>query len=315
MLNSDWPIKKTAEDVLNRAVFVENLAEAMLSYTVPEGFAIGIYGKWGSGKTSVINMLLEQIEAVSSVSKQKPVVLKFNPWLCSDPKQLISQFFKQLSSAIKVKQPRLNTVCKFMNDYGDAFDVATAIPIAGNILTAVGKILGRKARTYLESRDNDLQKIKNEIIVTLLKEKVKIIVTIDDVDRLANEEIISVFQLVKSLADFPYTIYLLSFDREVVIKALSEVQKGDGAEYLEKIIQVPFELPTPNINDIYQVFFSKLDSIVTISEERWNKEYWSEMFHLGIKPYMNSIRDVIRFVNTFALKYYFLKLETDLIDL
>ena len=316
MFNSDLPIKKTNEDALNRSSFVENLAKAMLDYTVPEGFTIGMYGKWGSGKTSIINMILEQVEILSTDLPQKPIILKFNPWLCSDPKQLISQFFKQLSSAIKIKQPKLDEVCKFMNDYSDAFDIAGTIPMAGTILSTVGRIINKKAKIYTETKSNDLQNIKEKIISTLSKEKIKIIITIDDIDRLYNTEIVSVFQLVKSLADFPYTIYLLAFDREVVIRALSEVQKGNGSEYLEKVIQVPFELPSPNVEDIYQVFFAKLSSVIScVSEEQWDKDYWSEMFHFGIKTYLKSIRDVVRFVNTFALKYTLLKDEINIIDL
>lgn len=316
MLNSDLPIKSVADDMLNRASFAENLAQTMLDYTVSDGFAIGLYGKWGSGKTSVINMVLEKIEIQASSSIDKPVVLRFNPWLCSDPKQLISQFFKQLSSAMKLKRPKLVHICNFMNDYADAFDLANAIPIAGSILTTIGKILGKKARAYSETKSGDLQQIKDEIIATLLKEKVKIIVTIDDVDRLSNQEIISVFQLIKSLADFPYTIYLLAFDRDVVVRALSEVQKGDGAEYLEKVIQVPFELPSPNADDIYQVFFTKLNSIIAnFPDEKWDKNYFGILFHLGIKHFLSSVRDVVRFANTYALKYALLKSDTYPIDL
>lgn len=47
VLNSDLPINKIEEDVLNRGSFAESLAKIMLDYTVPEGFAIGLYGKWG----------------------------------------------------------------------------------------------------------------------------------------------------------------------------------------------------------------------------------------------------------------------------
>ena len=316
MLNSDLPIKSVADDMLNRASFAENLAQTMLDYTVSDGFAIGLYGKWGSGKTSVINMVLEKFEMLASSSIDKPIVLRFNPWLCSDPKQLISQFFKQLSSAIKIKRPKLVHICNFMNDYADAFDLANAIPIAGSILMTIGKILGKKAKAYSETKSGDLQQIRDEIIATLLKEKVKIIVTIDDVDRLSNQEIISVFQLIKSLADFPYTIYLLAFDRDVVVRALSEVQKGDGAEYLEKVIQVPFELPSPNADDIYQVFFTKLNSIIAnFPDEKWDKEYFGTLFHLGIKDFFTSVRDVVRFANTYALKYALLKSDTYPIDL
>lgn len=89
---------------------------------------------------------------------------------------------------------------------------------------------------------------------------------IDDVDRLSNEEIISVFQLVKTIADFPYAVYLLAFDCEIIINALREVQKGDGAEYLEKIVQVPFELPEPESEDVHRIFKERLESIIDDSD-------------------------------------------------
>ena len=313
MFNSDLPIEKVNDDVLGRSGFAKSLAQTMLDYNAPEGFAIGVYGKWGSGKTSVVNMVLEQIDQLSD-DEQKPIVLRFNPWLFSDPKQLISQFFKQLSVAIKMKQPNLDKVWGAVNDYAGLFDIAKFIPIAGGFVSPVAKVLEKKAKSRSE-KNNDLQKIKDEIIEVLRKEKVKIIVTIDDIDRLSSKEIASVFQLVKSLADFPYTMYLLAFDRSVVVEALNDVQKGGGAEYLEKIVQVPFELPVPDAEGIYKTLFAKLDSIISTTEEEWDEEYWGEMFHNGIKPYLTSIRDVVRFANTFALKYASLKDETNTIDL
>jgi len=312
MLNSDLPIEKAVDDALNRSSFAKNLAEAMLNYDAPEGFVIGMYGKWGSGKTSVINMVLEHIMSAEIESLQKTIILRFNPWLCSDPKQLISQFFKQLSCVIKKERPELENICGYMNDYAEAFELAGLIPNAGKILTAIGKLIQKKA----DKKNNDLQGIKDKIIKNLRENEIKLIVTIDDIDRLTSAEIVSVFQLVKSLANFPYTVYLLAFDREVVIRSLCDVQRGDGAEYLEKIIQVPFELPFSNSSDIYQVFFDKLNATIgSIPEEKWDVEHWSKLFNYGIKGYLNTIRDVMRFANTFALKFSLLKDEVSIIDL
>ena len=108
-------------------------------------------------------------------------------------------------------------------------------------------------------REPNLQKKKDEIIKKLKEEKLKIVVAIDDIDRLSEEEIVAVFQLVKALADFPNTVYLLAFDREVVVQALEKVQSGKGEAYLEKVVQVPFEIPSPNMTSIHNAFFSKLD--------------------------------------------------------
>ena len=102
MISPDLPIMKSSEDKLNRESFVKSLANVILQSAFPTSFTVGLYGAWGSGKTSLLNMVIEQIERSST----DVIILRFNPWLCSDPKQLITQFFKQLASAIKMKNLR-----------------------------------------------------------------------------------------------------------------------------------------------------------------------------------------------------------------
>lgn len=312
MISPDLPITKSTEDTLNRGSFAKSLAKTISQYSFSSSFTIGLYGEWGSGKTSLVNMVLESVENID----KNAVIVRFNPWLFSDSKQLITQFFKQMATAIKLKKTSSETAWKLIDQYADIFDLASLIPGAGPIFTAVGKTLAKEANERIAQRSTDLQESKNQIINKLLEENLKIIVSIDDIDRLSNEEIIAVFQLVKALADFPNTVYILAFDYDVVVRALSKVQHGDGKEYLEKIIQVPFEIPAPNIANIHGALFSKLDSILgDISEDRWAKAIWAELFQFGLQKYIKSIRDVIRYTNVFMLKYELLKEETDPVDL
>lgn len=312
MISPDLPITKASEDKLNRESFAESLAKVILQSAFPTSFTVGLYGAWGSGKTSLLNMVIEQVERHSTDA----VVLRFNPWLCSDPKQLITQFFKQLASAIKMKKPASDTVCELVDQYADLFDAAGLIPYAGAAIAAAGKAFANKARKRMNRKNNDMQGQKDEIIRTMVQEKLKIIVSIDDIDRLSEEEIIAVFQLVKALADFPNAVYLLAFDYDVVVRALATVQHGDGREYLEKVIQVPFEIPAPNIESIHAALFAKLNGILgDIPDNRWDKAAWAELFQYGVKKYIKSIRDVTRYSNVFYLKYQLLQGETDPIDL
>ena len=311
MISPDLPITKARDDILNRSSFAKNLAKVLLEYSCSSSFSIGLYGEWGSGKTSLLNMVIEEIEDKDS----RVVILRFNPWLCSDSKQLISQFFKQLATAIKMNKTATDKACELIDQYADIFDAASAIPLLGDIIAAACKTATQQAKQHIE-KANDLQTIKNKIVEKLEEENLKIIVAIDDIDRLSEDEIIAVFQLVKSLADFPNTIYLLAFDYKVVIQALKKVQHGDGKEYLEKIIQVPFEIPAPSIDTIYNTLFSKLNSIIgDIADNQWDRETWARLFEFGIKKYIVSIRDVIRYTNVFSLKYELLKEETALVDL
>ena len=312
MISPDLPITQSSDDKLNRQAFAESLAHVLLQSFFPTSFTIGLYGAWGSGKTSLLNMVIEQVTSENN----DVIVLRFNPWLCSDPKQLITQFFKQLASAIKLKKSTADTVYELVDQYADIFDAASLIPGAGIPIVATGKMVTSRARNRINQRDNDLQGKKDAIIRKIVEEKLKIVVSIDDIDRLSEEEIIAVFQLVKALADFPNAVYLLAFDYDVVVRALGKVQQGGGREYLEKVIQVPFEIPAPSMNSIYDALFSKLNGILgDIPEERWDKAIWVELFQYGMKKYIKSIRDVIRYSNVFYLKYKFLEGETDPIDL
>lgn len=312
MLSPDLPIAKLEEDELNRGSFAESLAKTLVQYSFPSSLTIGLYGEWGSGKTSLLNMVFENVERIDD----SVVVLRFNPWLCSDPKQLVTQFFKQMATAIKLKKSITDKAWELIDQYADILGATSVIPVAGEIVAAFTKVLTKKAVEETKERTNDLQESKNQIIKKLRDEKIKIIVSIDDIDRLSEEEIVAVFQLVKSLADFPNTIYVLAFDYDVVVRALGKVQHGDGKEYLEKIVQVPFEIPAPNIDDIHEALFSKLNGILgDIPEEDWDKETWGELFQQGIKNYIRSIRDVIRYTNVFSLKYELLKNETSAADL
>ena len=257
-------------------------------------------------------MVFENVERIDD----GVVVLRFNPWLCSDPKQLVTQFFKQMATAIKLKKRAADKAWELIDQYADILGATSVIPVAGEIVAAFTKVLTKKAEEETKEQTNDLQESKNQIIKKLKDEKIKIIVSIDDIDRLSEEEIVAVFQLVKSLADFPNTIYVLAFDYDVVVRALGKVQHGDGKEYLEKIVQVPFEIPVPNIDDIHEALFSKLNGILgDIPEEDWDKETWAKLFQQGIKNYIRSIRDVIRYTNVFSLKYELLKNETSAADL
>lgn len=312
MISPDLPITKLTEDKLNRRTFAQSLAKTISQYSLSSSFTVGLYGEWGSGKTSLVNMILESLTEISNDT----VILQFNPWLCSDPRQLITQFFKQMATAIKLKKPSAEKAWELVDQYADIFDTTSLIPGVGPILSAVSKVLVKEASERVEQRSADLQESKNQIIRKLKEEEIKIVVSIDDIDRLSEEEIVAIFQLVKALADFPNTVYILAFDYDVVIHALTKVQHGSGKEYLEKIVQIPFEIPAPNINNIHDALFSKLNSILgNISEERWSKTTWAELFQFGLRKYIKSIRDVVRYTNVFMLKYEFLKEETDPVDL
>ncbi|MGL4863724.1 MAG: P-loop NTPase fold protein, partial [Cetobacterium sp.] len=91
MLKNDGSIDKIEEDKLNRKDFIERIIEGILGYKDMESLVIGLEGNWGSGKTSILNIIEKELE------NKKIKVFKFNPWNFSIRKQLVSDFFEQFS--------------------------------------------------------------------------------------------------------------------------------------------------------------------------------------------------------------------------
>lgn len=198
-------------------------------------------------------------------------IIKFNPWNYSDCSQLISQFFVAIQTQLKVDSGKkgLKAVGEALEGYSSLLDYSVYIPVIGpylgplkGVFTGVGKQIKGNV-----GKGNSVEAKKKKVIEALEKQKHKFIIIIDDIDRLNNAQIRAIFQLVNSLAGFPNMIYLLSFDREVVTRALQEEQKCDGEEYLEKIIQVPFEVPEANKSLVNEVFFNMLTDIIFDKED------------------------------------------------
>lgn len=324
MFKPDVPIKKSRDDLLGRSAFAISFAEAILSYSETESIVTGLYGKWGTGKSSVINMCIEHINSESKETRStlKPIVIEFNPWNFSDQNQLISQFFIQLSAGLKKidKGEDAIRIANQLEVYSTFFLPLSLIPdpIVGPIALIISKVLGKTgkaAKKWGELKKMDLSATRKDLNKHLKNLGQKIIIFIDDIDRLNSTEVRQIFQLVKLLGDFPNTIYVLSFDAEIVIEALKEVQAGVGEEYLEKIVQIPFQLPLTDAESVYKYLSGSIDKILDgIPEESWDKSYWGNIYHSGFKYFFTNLRDVTRFINVLRFGLTPIKQDVNAID-
>ena len=308
--SSDKPISKITEDLLGRAPFSLQLAKAINNYNENSGLVIGIYGGWGTGKTSIINMIEKEI---LNFEDDKTIFIRFSPWNYSDKDNLIRLFFESLKIKLNIHHKKI--IDTAINNYLDALDILTLIP--GFNHTIVGIIIKFFKLFRKNNESLDLEVSKKSLEKQLLDINKKIIVVIDDLDRLTNIQIRETFQLVKQVADFPNLIYILSMDREVVARALTEVQNIDGNDYLEKIVQIPFEIPKIGKDKLQNILNSKIKKIIESNSDKIeiNINYWSKVYFKCIEPYINTIRDVNRVINTFQFRFPVLKQETCFEDL
>ncbi|MBZ3935930.1 KAP family P-loop NTPase fold protein [Methanimicrococcus blatticola] len=322
-LNSDLPIDSVEDDLLERSTFATELAETILCYTSQNSFTISLNGKWGTGKTSVINMIESEINRLNHLNLNKmsdereylkPIIFRFNPWIFSDENQLVTEFFKQLSSEI-LKSPysKITNVANAVIKYSD---ILNHVPVTSNIkIGSVFKKLGVELKNYSEFKNENVKIIKQDLIEKLNNANIKLIIIIDDIDRLTNKEICIIFSLVKSIANFPHTIYLLAFDPEIVCNALRDTQlKDSGHKYLEKIVQLPVELPIMNQSILFDLLIENLRSIVD-DDTKINQSKFDRLYRNGLQDLIVSFRDISRLSNSFGIKYSLLKNKVDIVDL
>ena len=326
MFRSDLPIRSSTDDLLARASFSKALADAILSYERKDSVVAALYGAWGSGKSSVVNMVVERIEEVKpamSVETQ-PIIIRFNPWNYSDQNQLVGQFFRSISVALKrgYSGADATKAGEQLEVYSEFFKPLALIPEPTGLLviltTAASFVLkkvGIAASGWGRLKSKDLDQIRRDLDGLLTKQKRKIVIVVDDIDRLNNAEIRQMFQLVKALGDFPNTVYFLAFDRDVVVKALAQVQEGSGDEYLEKIVQIPFQLPSISKAEIEKVLFGQLDELISdIPQERWDLTHWGNVYQGALRFFFRTIRDVTRYINSLRFSFGMVKDELNPVD-
>ena len=316
--NSDKAIESSEQDLLGRVTFSKQLGEAIYKYDGKDGLVLGVFGKWGTGKTSILNMVVNEINYLSDNDDDSPIIVNFSPWNYTDKDNLISLFFRVLKNRLdmdKYEETR-KKIGKALTDYSDALDALTLFPMVGSGLATILKTIAKAQGAEL-SKDVDIDTTKENLETVLGDTNQKIVVIIDDIDRLTNTQIRDIFQLVKQVGNFPNIIYVLSMDREVVCRALECVHNIDGAKYLEKIVQIPFEIPALLKPRLRELFLTKLENTIkAISDNpKIDQSYWSEVFTKCIEPYIETLRDVNRVINTFQFRYKILYAETAFEDM
>lgn len=326
--NADKPIKTGAEDLLGRSFFSKQLAKALYECDASDGLVIGLFGEWGSGKTSVLNMTMNEIKNMGEESENEPLIVTFSPWNYSDKDNLTKLIFHRLITRIEGQdnQAEKKELGKKLKKYVNILDELTRLPVLGDglalisvishVLAAVLKVFGRDwVNKLLEVPD--LDKAKEDLETILKESNQKIIVVIDDIDRLTNSQIRDIFHLAKQVGNFPNIVYILSMDREIVCRALKEIHNIDGHEYLEKIIQIPFEIPKISKNKVHKYLFNQLDKIIndTSNDTIIDNSYWGRVFVNCVSPYIDNLRDINRLTNIFKFKYRALYQEVSVEDM
>ena len=286
------------DDGLGYASFAKHLAESLATMVPTDGIVVGLYGPWGSGKTTLLNFVTHYLDRTAE--DRAPIVVRFNPWWFSGDEDLTRRFFDQLRLTLSEKakgEKALEMAAAKLGQFAE-FVAKAPLPYAGT----AGKVVGGVARAVAAPKD--LYSLKAEVEEILRSQPRRILVLIDDIDRLTAEEVRQLFRLVKAVGDFPNVVYLLVFDHTVVSSALKQVQGGSGHDYLEKIVQVPFVLPQPDRTLLRQLLLEQLSRITgDVPDDLFDQSHWTGLYFEGIDHFISTPRDVVRLCNTIRVTY------------
>ena len=143
----------------------------------------------------------------------------------------------------------------------------------------------------------------------------RVIVLIDDVDRLETGETRELMRLVRLTSDLPNVVFLLAFDSRHVTRSLGE-NEIEGRQYLDKIVQVSYNLPNVREAILPGMLLPWLDELIQGRDlTQLDREVWVRVFYDVIKPLLGNLRDVKRYLYSIPVTLDTIGQEVALADL
>ncbi|MBD1261995.1 hypothetical protein HZY62_15440 [Maribacter polysiphoniae] len=300
--SNDEPIGKRDDDKLDYEVYVDNLSKILLHESFPKAFSVGLVGPWGNGKSSVLDLVKNELES-NEGDRRKNIFIHFLPYLNHNEDDIINEFFLLLSSQLSKFDGKIsNQILKYSQKLTDLYQ-------SKNLVDFVSKppnnIYNQAAKELYEDIDKSLTRINK-----------KIIVFIDDLDRLSGEEIIQVLKLIRNTANFNNTIFVVAMDKDYVLQRLKSSNQILNSAYLEKFFQLEIYLPEIDGNVLRESFLKSFDNYSNQGISNFNDDIKTALLDRDIlfDDYVKNLRDVKRYSNQIKFDYPFIKNEIDMVD-
>jgi KAP family P-loop domain len=280
---ADSPVEKIEDDIFDRSSFSARMASVVDQMGSESSSSVAaLVGPWGSGKSSVLNLFTAQIQKDSS----RWQVRRFNPWLFTDVNSLLASYFSELLAAMP-DTPTRERVRERLSGYAKRIaplgKLSSLIGLdTSGAMEAIGDLL-LPSKSLTDQRD--------ELVEALQAVDSRVLIVLDDVDRLQPDELLLVLKLIRLIGDLPNVHYLLAYDERTLLDVLmgtplASTNESRAAQYVDKMVQVRFDLPP--LTDIQterafrQGFLRLLDSIgESISDQEFRRlgEFYQETMH------------------------------------
>ena len=260
--NADRPLTDESGDRYGFVGLARKLAPPISAAADGDGLVVGIEGSWGTGKTSLLHFLKK---ALNDERSQGLRVIALAPWLQGDRIDLVTDLMTQISAALDAEvgadtgrgrlrsrlwRARRSQTTVAIRNYTvmAGRGAGAALDVLGHLMpgAAIGGRMAQGGADLLEAalRGPSVLDLKAEVRRRIEGSGLRFVVLIDDLDRLEPTQAAEVVRVVRSVADFPRMVYVLSYDRAVLARALQHsLGVDDGDQYLQKIVQLALPMP------------------------------------------------------------------------
>lgn len=289
-VNDGFSVDNEHEDKLptNVKKYGETLVDQLLSTMKrnEQSIAVGITGEWGSGKTTFLYLLKQNLD-------KRAEIVEFSPWMCQTPEQVTRDFFASLRHQLSQKHSSLS---KPISHYAKYLE-KVRISILGSFWLECANIV----------KPPSLLKLKNELSSKFKALDKPVVILIDDLDRLESKEVFEVLRLIRNTGDINNTIYIATFDKEYVTSVLKGIGCNEPSNYLEKIFPIELHLPKPEGYQVWELFKDELRVQDTTNHrfaERLVNSFSNSDYELILKI-LTNYRKVKRFCRLLMLNVNF----------
>jgi hypothetical protein len=297
-----------ADERLRRTGFADALA-AQIASAGQSGVVMALTGPWGSGKTSLLNLIDERLGELPET-----IVVRFNPWYFSGTEQLLQHFFSEMGGQLEEKSVKLKEVGAWLKRYGALLTPLRFVPVAGAWAEAAGKAAEAVGASIMRDEES-LQKQHGELSRRLAESRQRVVVMVDDIDRLEDDEIKQVMRLVRLVGDFDNVVYLLAFDAGHVAAVLGDANGPDeGRRYLEKIVQLSYEVPAIAPGELVDLLRDGISRTLAAASRTGDPERLEQLLAL-LDPLIHTVRGVRRYLNVLPFAFRVVGDEIDAVDL
>ena len=296
--NTDKPVENIANDTFGISRYINGLCTFILHCETP--MTISIQGDWGSGKTSMMNMVRAKL------NESNVHTIWFNTWQFSQFQMQDNLAISMLGSLLSELDCDKKKVKDLLGTLGNASRTALKIladNVAGGVVAdKLGEIMGAPevdSAEKIKEIKNDFQNAINKKLNSLNKEKA--VIFIDDLDRLQPAKAVELLEVLKVFLDCEKCVFVLAVDYSVVTQGIKQkfgdsVDEEKGKSFFDKIIQLPFKMPVAQY-DISNYISDALKEMGIAYDEKSVKQYVGLIeTSIGCNP-----RSIKRLFNTYML--------------